>query len=212
MFTQLKICGITNLEDALRITDAGVNILGFNFFTESPRYIPLEKAQEIFKQLPLYVTKVGILVNPTLKDVHKTIELARLNALQIYEPKDFDNYYKIQVPVIHVIRMQKSPQQIKLFPGSDMILLDSFSRGQFGGTGDTFEWSTIPDFLPRRKIFLAGGINSNNIRQALEQVKPAVIDVASGCEKSPGKKDIKKVKNLVEQVYKYNFRNQMNGN
>lgn len=207
MFTKLKICGVTSLEDALNLVDAGVDILGFNFFSGSPRYITLKKAKNICRQLPFFVTKVGILVKPAFKQTQITIEGGGIDALQIYEPQNFNNYFEIQVPVIHVVRMEKNCKEIKLLPGYNKILLDSFSAKQFGGTGDSFEWSTIPDFLPAKKLVLAGGINPGNIRNALEQVGPAIVDVASGCEISPGKKDINKVKNLVRQVYDFNFRN-----
>ena len=212
MFTQLKICGVTSLDDALNIVDAGVNILGFNFYPGSPRYIPLKDAKNICRRLPFFVTTVGILVKPTFTQTQKTIKAGGINTLQIYEPLDFKDYSEIQVPVIHVVRMGKKTEKIKLLPGYDMILLDSFSAKQFGGSGDTFEWRTIPEFLPEKKLILAGGINPDNIKTALEQVRPAVVDVASGCEISPGKKDIKKVKNLVRQVYDFNIRNVTDGN
>ena len=212
MLTRLKICGVTSLEDALMLVDAGVNILGFNFYPGSPRYIPPNEAKNIGRQLPFFVTKVGILVKPTFIQTQKTIKAGGIDALQIYEPQDFKDYSEIQVPVIHVVRMGKEPEKIKLLPGYDMILLDSFSAKQFGGTGETFEWKTIPDFLPANKLVLAGGIYPDNMKQALEQVRPAIVDVASGCEISPGKKDIKKVKNLVRQVYDFNIRNVTDGN
>ena len=168
MFTKLKICGVTSLEDALNLVDAGVDILGFNFFPGSPRYITLKKAKNICRQLPFFVTKVGVLVKPTFKQTQITIEAGGIDVLQIYEPQDFSDYSDIQVPVIHAVRMDKKPEKIKLLPGYDMVLLDSFSAKQFGGTGDTFEWTTIPDFLPAKKMVLAGGINPGNIKTALE--------------------------------------------
>ena len=204
MVSRLKICGITNQADALACVKAGVDMLGFNFYRSSPRFIPVPNACSIIDLLPSTVTSVGILVRPTLEEVLTIIATSGVNTVQLYEPQDIMDYSKIPVPVIIAYHVSDR------FPGnihnlfSDMILIDSFAADKMGGSGQVFDWSTVPDFIPRERLVLAGGINPDNIFDALHQVNPAVIDVASGAEIFPGKKDIAKVTQLVEAVKIYN--------
>lgn len=203
MYSRLKICGITNLDDALITLEIGAHWLGFNFYPESPRYVDPATAATIIEEIKELVHCVGILVRPTLKEVQETIKKTDVDRIQIYQPQDFDDLSQLDVPA--VICYQVNPNQSKeyAFMGADMILLDSYSKSLAGGTGKTFNWSLIPDSIPREKLILAGGITVENIGEALRTVNPSVIDVASGSEKGPGVKDYKKIKELMNEVYLY---------
>ncbi len=200
MLTRLKICGITNQQDATACAELGVDLLGFNFYSGSPRFISFENAHLIIRQIPSATQSVGILVRPRLVDVLDAIEQSRVEVVQIIEPQDFSDFSQIPVPVIIVKRMADTASDKYELNGATMILLDSYTPGKLGGSGSVFDWSLIPDSIPRERLVLAGGITPDNVKDALNKVKPAVIDVASGAESAPGKKDLVKVKFLVEAV------------
>ena len=200
MLTRLKICGITNQQDATACVELGVDLLGFNFYSGSPRFISFENAQSIVRQISSATQSVGILVRPRLVDVLEAIEQSGVGVVQIFEPQDFSDFSQIPVPVIIVKRIAATVSDKYEFNGATMILLDTYSPGELGGSGKVFDWSLIPDSIPRDRLVLAGGITPDNVKDALDQVKPAVIDVASGAESAPGKKDIEKVKILLDAI------------
>lgn len=200
MSTRLKICGITNQQDATACAELGVDLLGFNFYSGSPRFISFENAHLIIRQIPSATQSVGILVRPRLVDVLVAIKQSGVELVQIYEPQDFSDFSQIPVPVIIVKRMADTASDKYELNGATMILLDTYTPGKLGGSGSVFDWSLIPDSIPREQLVLAGGITPDNVKDALNKVKPAVIDVASGAESAPGKKDLVKVKFLVEAV------------
>lgn len=203
MYSRLKICGITNLDDALITLEIGAHWLGFNFYPESPRYIKPAVAASIIEEIKELVHCVGILVRPTLKGVQDIIKNTNIDRIQIYQPQDFNDLSKLDVPAIICYQMDTdSPQEFD-FMGADMILLDSYSKSLAGGTGKTFNWSLIPENIPREKLILAGGITPENIGEALRTVNPSVIDVAGGSEKEPGVKDYNKIKALMNELYLY---------
>ncbi|MDO9548687.1 MAG: phosphoribosylanthranilate isomerase [Candidatus Marinimicrobia bacterium] len=204
MPVKLKICGITTLADAQMAVELGVDWLGFNFYPKSPRYIDPLKAAEIIKKLPDHIQSIGILVQPTLSEINEIIQIAQIQRLQIYEPMDFSDLSILPIPSIICHRISDNQNKSYDFMNADMILLDNHSKNAFGGTGKAFDWANIPANIPRDKLILTGGITPQNISQALETVDPAVIDVASGSELSPGKKDHDKIKILVEKVREFN--------
>ena len=204
MRSKLKICGITNLDDALTVAGLGVEWLGFNFYPGSPRYIEPETASTIIKELPEHVHCVGIIVKPYYKEVEKIINISAVHRVQVYGPQDFNDFSKLSLPSIICYRFKETRNEKMDFMNADMVLIDSFSKSALGGTGKVFDWDEIPLDMPREKLVLAGGINPDNIQQALGKVKPAVIDVASGAEISPGKKDSEKVELLVRSVKEFN--------
>lgn len=210
MFTHLKICGITNLQDALDVAHLGVTFLGFNFFPGSKRFIKPERAREIIKALPFTVRTVGILVKPTLKECQQIITQTGVDFLQIYQPQDFDDFELLNVPVIEAIRLKNDVPFVYKERNARYILIDAFDNQLFGGTGRPLDWQNIPADIPKEKLILAGGIKPENILQALNTVNPAVIDVASGSEYKPGKKDLAKVKALQKAVLTFNIY-KMNG-
>lgn len=203
MYSRLKICGITNLDDALITLEIGAHWLGFNFYPESPRYVEPATAAGIIEEIKGLVHCVGILVRPTLKEVQNIIKNTDVDRIQIYRPHDFNDLSRLEVPA--VICYQVDPDQSKEYDlmGADMILLDSYSKSLTGGTGKTFNWSLIPESIPREKLVLAGGITPENIGEALRTVNPSVIDIASGAEKEPGVKDYNKIKALMNELYLY---------
>ena len=210
MKVRLKICGLTNFEDAEMAVRLGVDLLGFNFYPGSARYLPPENAREIIRRLPPLSVPVGVLVQPTLSRCLEILEITGVAALQIQQPRDIPDFSVIPVPVIAGYRMRRANETVPTGRGENLILLDSFVPGIFGGTGKRLDWSRIPVEISRERLALAGGIHPGNVREALEKVRPAVIDVASGAENSPGKKDPQKIRALVEQVQKFNGEQYMN--
>lgn len=206
MFTRLKICGITTVEDAQMCAEVGVDMLGFNFYPGSPRFIAMNTARDIIQKIPFFINSVGILVRPMLQQVKEVIRKSNVDAIQIYQPLDFNDFNLINIPVFAASSINEIDDiQTYSFKEADMILLDNSTKNASGGTGKTFNWEQIPAGLGREKMILAGGINPQNVEQALQQVNPAIIDVASGSENYPGKKDRKKVHDLVQHVLKHNL-------
>ena len=184
----------------------GADLLGFNFFQQSKRYIPPAKAAEIISELPVFVTSVGIMVSPTLQNVLELLHICKVDALQIYEPVDFSTSRSIPIPVISAIRVRQEEPVVNPLPDAQLILLDSYSPQAFGGTGTRLDWRNLPADIPEERLVLAGGITPDKVAQLLRVVRPAVIDVASGVEKSPGKKDVRKMASLMEAVQKAGLR------
>jgi phosphoribosylanthranilate isomerase len=198
--TRLKICGITNPQDAAACVDLGVDLLGFNFYSGSPRFISFGDSHAIIQEIPSTTKSVGILVRPKRTDVIQAISQSGIDMVQVFEPEDFSDFSTIPVPVIIVKRIAESISQNFDLNGAAMILLDTYSSGELGGSGNAFDWSLIPDSIPRNHLILAGGITPENVQMAIDQVNPAVIDVASGAEISPGVKDLDKVRRLLGAV------------
>lgn len=205
MFTRLKICGITSLDDAFSAVNCGVDFIGFNFYPQSPRYISPSDAKKIIHRLPFYVQTVGIFVQADFEEIIKIVRDSGISAVQIHEPKEEIDFNSIPLPVILGLRLKKQIKNFKLPDGVNMVLVDRFSTTQFGGTGETFNWQIIPEDIPKEKLILAGGINSENIETALKEINPAVIDVASGSEKMPGVKDPGKIKTLMQKIIEHNL-------
>jgi len=197
---KLKICGITQQNDAITCANLGVDFLGFNFYSGSPRFISTQDASQIIREIPSITKSVGICVRPKRVDVLKVIEQSGVNIVQIQEPEDFSDLSQFPVPVIAVKRISDAISQNFELNGAEMILLDTYTAGKLGGSGKMFDWSLIPDSIPRDRLVLAGGITPDNVQRAIDQVNPAVIDVAGGAEREPGIKDMDKVKRLVVVV------------
>jgi phosphoribosylanthranilate isomerase len=178
----------------------GVDFLGFNFYSCSPRCISFEDARSIIQELPLTTKSVAIIVRPKRREVLEAIRKSGVDMVQIYDPQDFSDFSEIPMPVIKAKRIDESISDTIELNGAEMILLDTLTVGELGGSGKVFDWSLIPETIPRNRLVLAGGITPDNVKDALDKVKPAVIDVASGAEYSPGKKDLAKVKRLLDVI------------
>ena len=198
---KVKICGITNIEDAFDAVELGADLLGFNFYPKSPRYIDPDRALAIIDHLPTYVDTVGVFVNPTVEEMKDMVERSFLNWVQLHgdeSPEFCESLDWIGAQIIKAIRV-KSAEQIEEVQQyfTDAVLLDAFDRERYGGTGKTFDWSIIGDL--HKRVFLAGGINPDNAVKAIE-VGVYGIDVCSGVESKPGKKDHEKMKRLFENI------------
>ena len=193
--TRVKICGITNLEDALVSAKFGADALGFNFYAKSPRYISPEKAREIIEQLPANILKVGVFVNETLEKITEIAETARLDALQLHgeETPEFARELKAKTGLEIIKAFRVSPEfrhEDVLLYDTDAILLDAYNPKEHGGTGETFDWQIakqVQEIFP--KMYLAGGLNIKNVSWAVNRLSPYYIDVCSGIEAEKGRKN-----------------------
>ncbi len=190
MTTRVKICGITNIEDAKMAVEAGAAALGFIFHKKSPRYVSPSKVRPIIEALPPFVTPVGVFVNCSEHAVRDICRLARVATVQFHGEespgycKRF-NHFKI-IKAFHVSDVFdfKSVLQYKV----DAYLFDTFQEGTAGGTGKTFNWDLLKNYKFDKPVILSGGLNPENVRQAIEAVRPYAVDVSSGVEKAPGVK------------------------
>ncbi len=204
--TNVKICGITNLEDALLSVKFGADALGFNFYEKSPRYISPEKAREIVEQLPPEVLKVGVFVNESLDKIIEIAETAKLDAIQLHgeETPEFAGELKAKtnLEIIKAFRVSENfkPEDILQYE-VDAVLLDAYSPKEHGGTGETFDWEIakkVQEIFP--KMYLAGGLAVENVKEAVVNVKPFAVDACSLLEREKGFKDFQKVEEFFLAV------------
>lgn len=200
---RVKVCGITNLDDALAAAEAGADALGFNFYSKSPRHVSLAKAAGILKKLPPFVGRVGVFVDPTSAEVERALASMRLDWLQFHGGEDFDFVSRFPADMVikaFRIRDRKDLKGCRPFAGSAAFLLDAHSEGAFGGTGKAFPWEIAVQAkkLFGRPLILAGGLTPDNVGEAVKKVRPWAVDTASGVESSPGKKDPDKVRRFIK--------------
>lgn len=204
--TLVKICGITNLEDATLAGDFGADMIGFNFYPGSKRYISAERVASFVESLTDGITKVGVFVNASVDDILFAKKLARLDAVQLHgnESPQFvaELRDRVKTKIIKAIRIRSVFEVSSLGGfGADAILVDAYSVGEFGGTGETFDWQIACEGREMiDQLFLAGGLRPDNVAEAIRIVKPYAVDVASGVESSPGKKDPKKIEAFIRNA------------
>lgn len=199
--TRIKICGITNHEDAANAVASGADALGFNFFTGSTRYISPEKAAEICAQVPAFVATVGLFVNEPIADVNRIIASLRLGLVQFHGDETPEYCDSVGHPYMKALRATNRDQiavEAQSFETAQAILVDTATDGQFGGTGKTFDWSMLPDL--GKPVVLAGGLDATNVGAAIAATHPYAVDVGGGVERSRGVKDVAKMKKFVEAV------------
>jgi phosphoribosylanthranilate isomerase len=199
MDLKIKICGITNLEDATAAAEAGADAIGFMFYEKSPRNISVEKAAEIARQVPTWMLKVGVFVNPSPDLVMNALGSCGLNLLQFHgdESSEFCSSFGVLSIKAFRVKDSESLEPMKDFR-ADMFLLDSYVEGKPGGTGARFNWDLATQAKRFGKpILLAGGLDPKNVAQAVRDVQPFGIDVSSGVESAPGKKDHQKIWDFV---------------
>jgi len=201
--TLIKICGITNIEDALAAIDAGADALGFNFYSESPRYIDPETAEVLVQELPEMIIKVGVFVDAAEDFVRPVAQLVELNYLQFHG--DETPYYceQFATPYWKAFRLrdEKTLGLMEKFEPY-AYLIDAYEEGVLGGTGQRADWDLASRACQLGRIVLAGGLNPENVEQAIDTVHPWGIDVCSGVEIEPGVKDHKAMAELIERVLK----------
>lgn len=197
-----KICGITNLDDANVAVENGASAIGFIFYEKSPRTISINNAKSISKHLPKTIARVGVFVNHEKDFIHEAILKVPLDMIQLHsnETPDFCNQF--DVAILKALRI-KNEASLSVMDQYDVavFLLDTFSNDQYGGTGETFDWSVLNRKF-KTPIILSGGLNPENILDAIDAVNPSAVDVNSGVESFPGKKDYNKLKSLFKNLNK----------
>jgi len=204
--TKVKICGITNLEDALLSAELGADALGLNFYAKSPRFITPEKARALVEGLPANVLTVGVFVDAEINTIEDAVRTIELGAVQLHG-KESPEFVKVLrgrlgIPVIKAFKISNpfQPEDVLLFD-ADAILLDAYSPALYGGTGETFDWTIarqIRDVFP--KIYLAGGLSPENVWSAIGEVGPFAVDACSSLEASPGNKDPEKLRRFIAEA------------
>ncbi len=201
LIVKVKICGITNYEDAMAAVDMGADLLGFNFYPKSPRCITAGKATKIINKLPGFIDIAGVFVNASFEQIQEVINQCQLNWVQLHgdeDPQFCQQFDSLNIKTMKALRVKdrKDIEKADSF-FTDAILLDAYHPEKYGGTGESFNWSIIGNI--HRRTFLAGGINPDNAAKAIQ---PGIygIDVCSGIESEPGKKDKKLMKKLFDNI------------
>ena len=199
--TIIKVCGLTRLDEALACSELGVQWLGFNCFRGSKRYLPPEAIATIIQQLPSEVKTVGVFVNSSSTEIEEILQQTGMHLAQLHgdESPDFAN--ALQVPWFRAFRVMDdlAEEEIRSY-GQELFLLDAAQTGQYGGTGHAFDWKVATRLRDHGKLLLAGGLQPDNVKEAVLQVRPFGVDVASGVESAPGRKDPQKVANFIAAV------------
>jgi phosphoribosylanthranilate isomerase len=209
---KIKICGITNLEDALDAIEAGADYLGVNFYPASPRYISPDQSISLICWLQKYrpaVRMVGVFANASLEQIEETLLQCNLDLAQLSGDESPDTVARLGRRAFKVLRpvdeqtlqtlLEKTPPNVD----PPVYLLDAYTAGQYGGTGCIANWNLAADLAKRHQILLAGGLTPLNVRDAIQQVRPWGVDVASGIEKYPGRKDSQKMAEFIRVVKAY---------
>ena len=201
--TLVKICGITNLDDALAAVAAGADALGFNFYKPSPRYIRPQQAREIMEQLPETLLTVGVFVNEEADAIKAIAKEAGLRALQLHGDetpeycRELDDYYVIKTFAVSDSFDIQAAHTYKV----EAIMLDTKHNNLRGGTGQVFDWSVAQQVRPViAKLFLAGGLSPENVANAIKTVRPYAVDACSALEDSPGKKNHERMRVFINTV------------
>lgn len=205
---RIKICGITQPDQGYAIAQLGVTVLGFICVPSSPRYITSAQIRNILKDLPNAVQTIGVFANASLEQIHQIVIETGLTGVQLHghESPDFCDRLRQILPQIELIKAFRIQSQATLlqtqnyFNCIDTLLLDAYHPQQLGGTGHTLDWQSLQQFSPPCSWFLAGGLTPDNIQDALQQLKPDGIDLSSGVERSPGDKDLAKVRQLLKAI------------
>jgi phosphoribosylanthranilate isomerase len=199
MSVKVKICGITNAADALAAVEAGADALGFMFYEPSPRHVAIRQAAEIIRELPPFIMRAGVFVDAPEDTVMRAIGDCGLTLLQFHgqEPPEYCTLFGLMSMKAFRMRDAESVRALQNYP-TDAWLLDAFVADKLGGTGEKFNWDlAIEAKKLGRPIFLAGGLTPGNVAEAVRSVHPFAVDVSSGVEASPGKKDHAKVRDFI---------------
>jgi len=197
---KVKICGITNIDDASLCENLGADALGFIFYAKSKRYIEPIAVRKIIEKLSPFTVKVGVFVNESAKNINEIASTVRLNAVQLHGDEKPNTLKNVDFPVIKSFRIDESFDYSTLSKYKDVsYLLDSYSVNEYGGTGKKFDWEKIPISL-RHKIILSGGVSSENIEYIFTQIKPKAVDLSSSVEIVPGKKDKNKLNEFFNKI------------
>jgi phosphoribosylanthranilate isomerase len=206
MRTRVKICGITRREDAVAAVTAGADAIGLVFYAPSPRAVTIDQAERLVAFLPPFVSVVGLFVNAERDTIERTLERVPLDLLQFHgdeTPVDCEGYGR---PYLKAIRMRDDTDllaQRERYHRAAALLLDSYRKGVPGGTGATFDWTRIPAEIAD-SIVLAGGLDADNVEQAVRTLRPYAVDVSGGVEREKGIKDAAKIAAFIRGVERAN--------
>jgi len=200
---EIKICGITNLEDAINACTYGVDALGFIFYRKSPRYIDPEMAKQIMENLPKHTITVGVFVNNEIKEVNDIYEFCGLDLIQLHGDESPEYCGQFPESILIKALSPRSEDDISIAKNYPVkaILIDARDPGLYGGTGRKSNWELAMELKEMHPLVLSGGLNPDNILEAIETVLPNAVDVNSGVEVSPQKKDSEKMKNIIKMVH-----------
>ncbi|MEO7559052.1 MAG: phosphoribosylanthranilate isomerase [Nitrosospira sp.] len=202
MSIRVKICGITRVEDALMAVNLGANAIGLVFWSQSARYVAPATAREIIAALPPFISAVGVYVNPDTEWVKETSSTAGLNLLQFHGDESPDFCRKFSLPYIKAVGVRAGIDLLQYatrYTGARGLLLDTYVKGEPGGTGHVFDWRLIPRDLPL-PLILSGGLHAANVTEAIRQAHPWAVDVSSGVEAAKGIKDAEKIAAFMQGV------------
>ncbi len=201
--TRVKICGITTPEDVEAAAAVGADAIGFNFYPPSPRYVELERATELSRRCPPFVSAVALFVNPEPDEVQAVLQaVPGVSVLQFHgteTPEFCGSFARPYIKSIGVHNEVDVIEEMSRYATASALLLDSFDPVRWGGTGREFDWNKIPAER-LRPLVLAGGLNAGNVEGAIRQVKPFAVDVCNGVESSPGIKDPVKLEAFMRSV------------
>ena len=202
--TKIKICGIKTVDDALAAMDAGADMLGFNFYPKSPRYIDVGQCRDIMYVMRRYghIKYVGVFVNSSVEEIHAIMDTCGLSFAQLHGDETPEFMNALQEKSFKAFRGIPDAEQINDFTrdGAPAFLVDASVTGVYGGSGVTADWDGAAKLAKKYPLLLAGGLNPENVAEAVGRVKPWGVDVASGVESAPGKKDASKMKAFVRAV------------
>ena len=199
--TRIKICGLTRIEDVFAAVDAGADAIGLVFYPPSPRFVSFERAAELVRAVPPFVTTVGLFVNPAPAFVEQALKTVPLQLVQFHGDESEAECARFGRPWIKAARVRAGIDLVEFcssHPSAVGILLDAFVEG-YGGGGKTFDWSLIPDGLGRRLI-LSGGLDAGNVTEAIRRTRPWAVDVSSGVESAKGIKDAEQIAAFITGV------------
>jgi phosphoribosylanthranilate isomerase len=208
--TKIKICGIKTVDDALAAMNAGADLIGFNFYPRSPRYIDVGQCRDIMAVMRKYghITYVGVFVNASVDEVRATLETAALTLAQLHGDETSQMVRSLEGKAFKAFR--GVPQSLDGFARNDApaLLVDASVKGLYGGSGETADWFAAVALAQQYPLLLAGGLTPENVAQAIQRVRPWGVDVASGVESAPGVKDLYKMKAFVQAVKRLETKDQ----
>lgn len=207
--TRVKICGITRPQDAVAAARLGVDAIGLVFYAKSPRHVSIEQAQAICKSLPGFVSVVSLFMNADADQVKQVLQQVPIDLIQFHGTETADYCRAFGRPYIKAVGMADQTDlqtHLETYPDARGLLLDSHTTGAAGGTGETFDWDSIPESM-RRTIILAGGLNPGNVADAILKVRPYAVDLSSGVESAPGIKDAQLMTQLMNEVKRVDCEN-----
>ena len=200
--TRVKICGITQIEDALNAVNAGADAIGLVFYAPSPRCVSMAQAQKIVAAMPPFVSVVGLFVNASTAEIQSILSQVHLDIVQFHGDETPAQCAQINLPYYKAIRVKPETNLLQYaieFNAAKALLLDAYSEQAYGGTGHTFDWNLIPNKLPK-PIVLAGGLDAKNVANAIQQVRPYAVDVSGGVELTKGIKSADKIAAFMQAV------------